>query len=277
MDPEELEEDYWDSFPGSESEDSAFPSSMWSGCYPYIIPIPGPPGPRGPRGPRGFIGPVGPQGAAGLTGMTGPMGPAGPRGATGATGPAGPPGPAGETGAAGPQGPAGETGATGPQGPTGETGATGATGPQGPRGLPGVESFWQGTATGTQTLTEENSFRMAFADTSAFPATSYTLSEDQEVLTVAEAGSYLVTYEVTIPAGTTTTGNSISVTLNGTPAASTTTPVSGTYTTPATISKQAVMNIPAGGTVSLASSGNLTLTDATGTQPIASLSLLKLT
>ena len=102
-------------------------------------------GPQGPRGPNGATGPAG-SGATGLQGPRGPTGPAGSgaTGLTGSTGPSGGPigatGPAGDTGATGPSGgPIGSTGPSGPSGPRGPAGATGvgATGPSGPTGATG--------------------------------------------------------------------------------------------------------------------------------------------
>lgn len=159
-------------------------------------------GPQGPTGATGATGPAGVQGPKGDTGDVGPQGPAGPKGADGAVGPVGPAGPAGTdgkdgaTGATGPQGPKGDKGDAGSgltnkgswvsgttynpgdyvfaatsegstttsmfiveasaafvsstapyadtanwvefTAPQGETGATGATGPQGPKGDTGA-------------------------------------------------------------------------------------------------------------------------------------------
>lgn len=230
------------------------------GHDPCVIPgPPGPPGPPGMRGPRGFIGPVGPTGAAG---------PQGPPGATGATGPAGPQGPAGLTGATGAVGPQGETG---PQGPAG---ATGATGPQGP---PGVVSFWNGNSTGTQTLTAATANEITFTPNLSSPTADYTLSADGRTLTVTNAGDYLISYDILIPSGTTTTNNGFYVTSNGTQIPATLTNVTGTFETSETVSSQAIASLPAGAAISLRSVGDITLTAPSADQQMASLTLLRLT
>lgn len=86
---------------------------------PVIASIIGPQGPKGDTGATGLTGPAGVQGPKGDTGDVGPQGPAGPKGADGAVGPVGPAGPAGTdgkdgaTGATGPQGPKGDKGDAG--------------------------------------------------------------------------------------------------------------------------------------------------------------------
>ncbi len=249
--------DLWPTFPsdGTEISDAGAMGAPWDMQPPYrpghdpcVIPgPPGPPGPPGMRGPRGFIGPVGPTGAAG---------PQGPPGATGATGPAGPQGPAGPTGAAGP------------------VGATGATGPQGP---PGVVSFWNGNSTGTQTLTAATANEITFTPNLSSPTADYTLSADGRTLTVTNAGDYLISYDILIPSGTTTTNNGFYVTSNGTQIPATLTNVTGTFETSETVSSQAIASLPAGAAISLRSVGDITLTAPSADQQMASLTLLRLT
>lgn len=291
--------DLWPTFPsdGTEISDAGAMGAPWEMQPPYrpghdpcVIPgPPGPPGPPGMRGPRGFIGPVGPTGAAGpqgppgATGATGPAGPQGPAGLTGATGavgpqgetgPQGPAGPAGATGAAGPQG---ETGPQGPAGPTGAAGPAGATGATGPQGPPGVVSFWNGNSTGTQTLTAATGNEITFTPNLSSPTADYTLSADGRTLTVTNAGDYLISYDILIPSGTTTTNNGFYVTSNGTQIPATLTNVTGTFETSETVSSQAIASLPAGAAISLRSVGDITLTAPSADQQMASLTLLRLT
>ena len=276
--------DLWPTFPsdGTEISDAGAMGAPWDMQPPYrpghdpcVIPgPPGPPGPPGMRGPRGFIGPVGPTGAAGPQGppgATGPAGPQGPAGLTGATGPQGETGPQGPAGATGATGPAGPQGETGPQGPAG---ATGATGPQGP---PGVVSFWNGNSTGTQTLTAATGNEITFTPNLSSPTADYTLSADGRTLTVTNAGDYLISYDILIPSGTTTTNNGFYVTSNGTQIPATLTNVTGTFETSETVSSQAIASLPAGAAISLRSVGDITLTAPSADQQMASLTLLRLT
>ena len=140
----------------------------------------GPTGATGARGPQGPQGPVGPIGPTGATGATGAIGPQGPAGATGATGPQGP---VGATGAIGPQGPAGPVG---PQGPQGETGATGPQGPAGPAGS--SDAIY---ASAPLTTVASNAI-IPLALTTASPVS--TMSVVDNAVTVADAGTYLVSY-----------------------------------------------------------------------------------
>ena len=285
--------DLWPTFPsdGTEISDAGAMGAPWDMQPPYrpghdpcVIPgPPGPPGPPGMRGPRGFIGPVGPTGAAGPQGppgATGPAGPQGPAGLTGATGPqgeTGPQGPAGATGATGPAGPQGETGPQGPAGATGATGPAGATGATGPQGPPGVVSFWNGNSTGTQTLTAATGNEITFTPNLSSPTADYTLSADGRTLTVTNAGDYLISYDILIPSGTTTTNNGFYVTSNGTQIPATLTNVTGTFETSETVSSQAIASLPAGAAISLRSVGDITLTAPSADQQMASLTLLRLT
>ncbi len=295
---EDVDNDYvdiWPTFPstGADTADAGDEDQPWRlppyrpGNYPCVIP--GPPGPPGPRGPRGFIGPVGPTGATGAqgpigltgatgaTGPTGPQGPTGLTGATGATGPQGETGPQGPSGATGPTGPQGETGPQGPAGPAGATGATGATGPTGPQGPPGVVSFWSGNSTGTQTLNEDNAYAVSFAQNLTSPEGDYTASADGRTVTVTNAGDYLISYDVLIPSGTTTTDNGFYAALNGTQIPATLTNVTGTFETSETVSSQAIATLPAGATISLRSLSDITLTAPSAGQQMVTLTLLRLT
>ena len=173
--------------------------------------IPGPQGPVGPQGPIGLTGPAGPQGPTGATGAQGPQGIPGPTGATGATGPQGPIGLTGATGPTGPQGPQGiqgEIGPVGPQGPQGEVG------PQGPAGTTTAASFGSFYTDATQTVTNDS-----FPLTTTLSSSNMTLDTTTGVVTLNNAGTYLVEYGVysTDAAATDT----VSIFLNGTEVAGT--------------------------------------------------------
>lgn len=181
--------------------------------------IPGPVGPQGPQGPAGPVGATGAQGPQGIPGPVGPQGPIGLTGATGATGATGPQGPIGLTGPAGPQGPVGPTG---PQGPQGEQGIQGPIGPQGPVGPEGP----QGPA---GTVASYGGFYTTVAQT--VTAGSFPLTETQEVsnmsldtttgvVTLENAGTYVVSYGVYALTGSTDT-DTVQIYLNGAPVAGT--------------------------------------------------------
>lgn len=184
--------------------------------------IPGPQGPVGPQGPIGLTGPAGPQGPAGATGAQGPQGipgatgPQGPQGPIGLTGPAGSQGPQGIQGEIGPvglQGPAGATGATGPQGPAGpqgETGPQGPVGPQGPAGPAGTVASFGGFYT-TETQVVENS---SFPLTATQDVSNMTLDETTGIVTLENAGTYVVSYGVYATTGSTDT-DTVQLFLNG--------------------------------------------------------------
>jgi hypothetical protein len=152
------------------------------------------PGPQGPVGPQGPIGPVGPQGPIGLTGATGPQGPAGPTGATGATG------------------------ATGPQGPQGIQGPQGEVGPQGPQGPAGTATA---ASFGSFFTTAEQSVNNAsFPLTTTIASTNMTLDTTTGLVTLSNAGTYLVEYGV-YPASSATASDYVALFLNGTEIAGT--------------------------------------------------------
>lgn len=185
--------------------------------------ITGPTGPQGPQGIQGPQGPIGPTGSTGVTGPTGPAGvpgeigatgPTGPQGIAGATGPTGPIGLTGDVGPTGPTGATGETGAIGPTGPTGPageigpTGPTGATGPTGPAGT--VASF------GSFYTTEEQSVNNAsFPLTTTLTASNMTVDTTAGVVTLANAGTYLVEYGV-YAASSATASDYVAIFQNGT-------------------------------------------------------------
>ena len=178
----------------------------------------------------------GPQGPAGPQGARGPIGPMGPQGFTGATG---------ATGATGPQG---------PQGPQGETGATGATGPQGPAGTNDVlyaNSAANTVATNTIIPLTQNA-----------ATTGTTMSVANNAVTVTDEGYYLITYFVngSVPSGDMTTA----LYLNGSPVSGETITLGNTAGNNQAASKTVLLNVPAGGTLSLynTSAQTATLTGA---------------
>jgi hypothetical protein len=122
----------------------------------------------------------GPTGAKGDRGATGPTGDTGPKGATGPIGTTGP------TGLQGPTGAKGDLGPTGRTGPTGGKGPTGATGPAG--GVEGIEAD-------------------ATAEAGNTASTTYTPTLNCVAASAAPPGSTLC------PAGTTTSGPSVNVTV----------------------------------------------------------------
>lgn len=132
---------------------------------------------------RGPIGPTGAQGARGPQGPQGPVGPIGPTGATGATGAQGPIGPVGPVGPQGPVGATGATGATGAQGPIGPVGPQGPVGPAGTNDAIYASSAVATVATGAIIPLTLNA--------STAPTT---LSVVNNEVSVADAGSYLVSY-----------------------------------------------------------------------------------
>ena len=180
-------------------------------------------GPTGPTGPTGATGPDGPIGAAGAAGATGAAGAAGADGAAGATGPDGAAGPAGATGPDGPIGAAGATGPTGPDGaagaagatgPTGPdgaagpagivgaagaAGATGATGPTGPTGAPGpnptAASAFAANTQGSSILVALGGTPIALPNAQVL-SPGITVNAGNTVFTVAEAGTYQISYHV---------------------------------------------------------------------------------
>ena len=169
--------------------------------------FPGPTGPEGPagptgpaEGPAGPTGPTGPAGAEGPAGAMGPAGPTGPDGPQGLTGVTGDPGAAGETGPAGPTGPTGPEGAAGPagaEGPAGLPGATGPTGPAGPTGAtgPGLTAAFAANTQGGTIAVAVGGTPIALPDAQVLPS-GITANSGNTVFTVAEAGTYQISYHV---------------------------------------------------------------------------------
>ncbi len=161
----------------------------------------GPAGPTGPaEGPAGPTGPTGPTGAEGPAGAAGPTGPTGPDGPQGAAGVMGNPGPAGETGPAGPAGPTGPDGAAGPagaEGPAGLPGAAGATGPAGPTGAtsPGLTAAFAANTQGSTIAVAVGGTPIALPNAQVLPS-GITANSGNTVFTVAEAGTYQISYHV---------------------------------------------------------------------------------
>ena len=211
------------------------------------------PGPVGPQGPIGLTGPQGPIGPTGATGATGPQGPIG---LTGATGPQGPQGIQGETGPQGPIGLTGPAGPTGPQGPQGEVGPTGPQGPAGPAGtIASYGSFYTDT---TQTVTNDS-----FTLTTTLSSSNMTVDTTTGVVTLNNAGTYLVEYGVysTDAAATDT----VSIFLNGTEVAGT----ERTLTNNTTTSGSAIITVPTATStlnIQINSTGAVTFDDPTGVE-----------
>ncbi len=170
----------------------------------------------------------------------------------------------GVPGPTGPQGPAGAVGATGPQGPIGPTGATGPVGPQGPTGITPNQnsSIYNGA---TQTITSGTALTLPTV------LTNNGLTTDGSSITVAESGTYLVSYvvnEATTATGTDNVGIAVDSTINTatqTPL-STTDAVGGSY----------VLNLTAGSSITLVPTvAGATSIDATG-GPSASLTVMRI-
>lgn len=208
-------------------------------------------GPRGPQGPQGATGPQGPQGPQGATGAVGPQGPIGPVGPVGATGATG------ATGAVGPAGPQGPVGPAGPQGPVGATGATGATGPQGPVGPAGTNDALYASLF-TDTAVADNNIIPLALNTST---SDTTLSVSTDGVVLPEAGTYLVSYQIS---GISATGAiTVALYLDGVAIAGETLSLPSAGAT-ASASKTILLTTTAGGTIALynVSDEEITIADA---------------
>ena len=169
--------------------------------------LPGPAGPAGPVGPTGPAeGPAGPAGPTGPTGAEGPAGAAGPTGPTGPEGPQGMTGDRGAPGASGEMGPTGPTGPTGPEGAAGPAGATGATGPAGAAGAvgsagptgatsPGLTAAFAANTQGSIISVALGGTPIALPNAQVLPP-NITANSGNTVFTVAEAGTYQISYHV---------------------------------------------------------------------------------
>ena len=253
--------------------------------------ITGPTGPQGPQGPagatgttgatgpqgaQGLIGPTGPAGAVGATGPTGPqgiqglVGPTGPTGAAGITGATGPTGPTGAIGATGPQGEIGPTGPTGPIGPIGLTGDIGATGPTGPQGEigPTGPTGPAGTTTAASfgsffTTAEQSVDNSSFPLTDTITASNMTVDTSTGVVTLSNAGTYLVEYGVYSTDATAT--DTASIFLNGAEIAGTERILTNNTMT----TGSAVINVPSATStlnIQINSAGTVTFTNAAGVE-----------
>ena len=157
------------------------------------------------------------RGAEGPAGETGPAGPTGPQGPPGATGASGDPGAPGETGPAGPAGPTGPDGAAGPVGAAGAAGAAGvagATGPTGPAGPlgPGLTAAFAVNTQGSPIAVSSGGTPIPLPNEQVLPS-GVTADSTNTVFTVAEAGTYQISYHVNttlaLPMGTRLVINSI--------------------------------------------------------------------
>ena len=131
-----------------------------------------------------------------LPGPAGPTGPAGPEGP--AEGPTGPAGPTGPDGAAGPMGPTGATGAVGAMGATGPAGPTGAT-------SPGLTAAFAVNTQGSPIAVSSGGTPIPLPNEQVLPS-GVTANSGNTVFTVAEAGTYQISYHVNttlaLPMGT---------------------------------------------------------------------------
>lgn len=196
------------------------------------------------------------------------VGATGPTGATGATGPSG--GPTGPIGATGPEGPAGPVGAqgdpgdAGPTGPTGATGATGATGPIGPTGPTGANvtatTSFAANTTGALVAVAIAGTPVPLPNSQVIPA-GITVDGTNTIFTVANAGTYRISYIVNVTAALLMTTR---VMINGgANVASTIIPVLSL----SSYSNEILVNLAAGSTVSLQFAGvalNATLVSGAG-------------
>ena len=127
-------------------------------------------------------------------------------GATGEMGPTGPAGPTGPDGAAGPAGAAGATGAVGATGPTGPAGPTGAT-------SPGLTAAFAVNTQGSPIAVSSGGTPIPLPNEQVLPS-GVTANSGNTVFTVAEAGTYQISYHVNttlaLPMGTRLVINSIS-------------------------------------------------------------------
>ncbi len=181
-------------------------------------------------------------------------------------GPPGPPGPRG------PMGPVGPQGVQGLQGPVGATGPQGPIGPQGPAGVIGQYASYYALAPA------DNAAAILPGGTVEFPtarvSTAGITTADGRTFTFAEGGVYYVNFKVN-----SNEAGQLQLTLNGAPVTSAT---YGQSTSENAISGTTILNIPAGGTLSVINpttqTTNITVDpNAGGTAPTTSeITFLKL-
>ena len=227
------------------------------------------PGESGDFTPIATVGPTGPTGPTGATGEIGPTGPTGPTGATGEIGPTGPTGPIGATGDVGPTGP------TGPIGATGDVGPTGPTGPTGPAATVTEGSLFAQSTAATTGIAEGGSVAIPLVD-----QTGTALSYDDTTVTVVEAGTYLVMWNLLTAPSEGSGLTSVVIALEDT-AGTTQYALSGvaSATDPVLLSGQTVQSLSAGDTLVLRnrSGGAVDVAVATGTDSYSgSLTIVKI-
>ena len=115
----------------------------------------------------------------------------GDRGAPGASGEMGPTGPTGPTGPEGAAGPAGATGATGPAGAAGAVGSAGPTGAT----SPGLTAAFAANTQGSTIAVAVGGTPIALPNAQVLPS-GITANSGNTVFTVAEAGTYQISYHV---------------------------------------------------------------------------------
>ena len=225
---------------------------------------------------QGLLGPTGPElrkasldqpaqsdclGRPVAQGLQGPLGPTGPEGLQGLLGPTGP------IGLLGPTGPQGLQGLLGPTGPQGLQGLLGPTGPQGLIGS-GLTAFGNvynlATVLNAVVLGGAN---VPLSDNG--PLTNITHVAGAPGLTVAETGSYRVSYHLSVTAGI---GAQVALAVNGVVVASTPAPllVAGPIT------GSTILSLVAGDTLTIRNNSLLPLTLALAPAVSAQLTLEKL-
>ncbi|MGG7179325.1 BclA C-terminal domain-containing protein, partial [Clostridium paraputrificum] len=132
----------------------------------------------------------------GSTGVIGSTGSTGVTGSTGNTGVTGATGNTGITGATGSTGVIGSTGSTGVTGATGATGETGATGATGVTGLPSVGFASNTSGSAILVLLGGTSIQLPNGQI----LTNVSVSGGNTIFTVANAGTYYITYQINITA-----------------------------------------------------------------------------
>jgi hypothetical protein len=229
----------------------------------------GPAGTAGAPGAAGAKGAVGQAGAAGAVGATGPAGATGATGSQGSTGATGAKGSVGATGATGSKGSTGSTGAAGAVGATGLTGAmgsAGAAGPAGPAGAAGaVGAAGAAGRDGTDGVSGYAYVYNVGAE-SVGPGSNVTFSNNGDMssqfahtpgnagITISSSGLYSVWFSVAGP-------GDLAIELNGLPVQG---GIYGSGSGSQQNSGMAVVNVSAGDTLTIASSGALTLQEFAG-------------
>ena len=174
----------------------------------------------------------------------------GPRGATGPQGPQGPLGLQGATGA---------TGSTGPTGPTGATGATGVTGPTGPTGPTGESGAVANNANFSRVASDSVAVNNDITLTvdNVNNGTAITHDDGSATITLT-AGTYLINWMATATIAVANTPAVLSLTLNGTTDANTTSSNAGDANALVTLGGSQVITAQNATTITLRNTGTQT-------------------